>query len=613
MNINFEKLIIHNFKSFSDIELNLNISNTITLIGGENCDVTNGSNGVGKTSLLQAVQYALYGLPECRNKLLKNINISKEPNYDGFFVRLFFSINGEKYIIQRGCNKSDEQYLDLVTFKNNNINEPIKLNSSSIKETSNQIVSLLGGLDSEGYTRCVYLSPHSTNKFFEMTRSTKTQLLSSISGRAKLVEINEKIISDLLKKSNELTNIASHLSLIEDQIDNLTKQQNENQKRHESNLEDLINKIENIKQKIKNKEPHLTELTTLLKNKESELKTLIDLLQTKQSDLKTIIDNKYKTSLNINKSENKIEKFNSQLVEIQKVTSLLCQDCSPKIENLYDTNSINKKINLEKEKLEISRQSLQSIQAEQNKLEEESSTLSENVKQKRNEINEVNSNLFELDKELTSLNSQKKSEEQHLNDVKKNQNDLSPIIESLKKDSYKPKLNEYNELMKSKQILSVLKYITSHDVVSKYLTPQFVSDINTWFNYYCQKMYSQHYLIMDANYEYRIFDSRKNEISYPMLSSGEKMRMDIAMSLTLRYLICKYSRIYTNVLFIDEYVDSNLDSNAIAGIQSVLSDLINFGDLSIYLISHRNEMNTTGLKTITVYKESGISDIKLSS
>jgi ABC-type dipeptide/oligopeptide/nickel transport system ATPase subunit len=107
------------------------------------------------------------------------------------------------------------------------------------------------------------------------------------------------------------------------------------------------------------------------------------------------------------------------------------------------------------------------------------------------------------------------------------------------------------------------------------------------------------------------FMTPAGEVSYDTFSSGEKMRLNIAISFTFRKLLFKYLNIDVNVLILDEYVDSALDKLAIGGIINLLNEICSDNPLTnIYVVSHRNEivMEINGSKII-VQKTNGISKI----
>ena len=126
---------------------------------------------------------------------------------------------------------------------------------------------------------------------------------------------------------------------------------------------------------------------------------------------------------------------------------------------------------------------------------------------------------------------------------------------------------------------------------------------------YLNRMGSKFTCVFDDNLFYT-FHTESGETDYANFSSGEKMRLSISTSLAFRDFMANRSGINCNILVLDEYIDSNIDSLAINELINILKEFNIKNKQDIYIVSHRSELSEELFtRMITIEKRDGISKI----
>lgn len=187
---------------------------------------------------------------------------------------------------------------------------------------------------------------------------------------------------------------------------------------------------------------------------------------------------------------------------------------------------------------------------------------------------------------------------------------FSELIENNNRD-IESKTVEKTDKLKERQKLALLKFMTDEDTVHKFVVSQFAKDINFYISKYLNAMGVNYMVSFDNDLTYT-FTTPVGEMTYETFSSGEKMRLNIAISFAFRKLLMKYLNIDFNLLLIDEYMDSALDTLAISGIINLLNEIkLENSEYCIYIISHRSDiLSELSTNSLIVKKLNGISSIE---
>lgn len=200
MLLNFLNVTLRNFLSVGNVTQSIRLDiNGLTLVLGNNTDVgntgaSNSRNGVGKTSLLQAISYALFGEPLTNIKLDNLIN---SINQKGMLVTIEFEINGDGYRIERGRKPNIFKF-----YKNNK--QAVREESDSLgenKHTQEEINRLLG-MDHTLFCHIVAMNTYTT-PFLKMKPADQREVIEQLLGVVTLSERDAKLV-EIIKETKRL-------------------------------------------------------------------------------------------------------------------------------------------------------------------------------------------------------------------------------------------------------------------------------------------------------------------------------------------------------------------------------------------------------------------------
>ena len=543
----FKKLRWKNFLSTGNVftEINLNEHNT-TLIVGE--------NGAGKSTMLDALSFVLFG------KAFRKINkpqLINSINQKGLVVEVEFSIGANNYKIIRGVKpvvfevyqngNLMNQSAEMKDYQEILEKQIIKVNHKSFSQvvvlgsaTFQPFMQLPGGQRREVIEDLLDLQIFTTmNALLKDKITINTGNILEVTSKRKLVEEKIKLISQHLAEmqSNNEQMIAEKKSRIEEtdkQISNLTDQYHyiDNQiKNFKEDTEDepkigkRINQLSQLRHKIEAKR-------ALLDNDISFFKKHENCPTCTQS-----ISSKFRETTLSNKN-NEIENIDTALVDLVKQ---------------YDET--NARLN---EIIEI-HANVNTLQFETHKLKTKMSSL----------IEYRNS----LDEEIKNIN--KKTSEQDDTKI----SDLEKEMIILKKS--------FNELNDDKQVLSAASSLLKDGGIKARIIKQYVPVINKLINKYLSSMDFFVQFDLDEEFNETIKSRFRDEFSYASFSEGEKMRINLAILFTWRAVAKLRNSISTNLLIMDEVFDSSLDTNGTEEFLKIIKNLTS--DTNTFIISHKTD------------------------
>ena len=309
----FKSLTIKNFMSVGNITQGIKFNNDLTLVLGENLDLgANGSrNGTGKTTIVNALSYALYGNALTKIKLGNLIN---KTNEKGMVVSVEFSKNGIDYKIERGRKPNilklfigDQEIDDSAQGDN--------------RETQKTIEDILG-LSHEMFKHIVALNTH-TEPFLNMKVSDQRDIIEELLGITLLSE-KASVLKELIKDKKDsikqenfrITAIKESNKRIEQQILGLEQKHKIWNKSQLNDVTDLYTKITTLESSINDVELEISmqrdlEIYNTKQTKLSEMTRTISSLVLKQSTWDTTHDN------DISNIATAIEKLNSVDIELE--------------------------------------------------------------------------------------------------------------------------------------------------------------------------------------------------------------------------------------------------------------------------------------------------------
>lgn len=608
MKLTFEKISIKNFLSFEDETFNFDELEGMTIIIGKNNDIPGSKNGAGKSNLFSALVFALYGdIPNG----LKRINIPNRmlPESVPVEVSLTFYAGNTKYLINRGLSKKYRTAsCDIFRYDDE---ELVNITKSSIILTQKFINNEILKIDMSLFLRAMLLSADQSYNFFKLNAGQKREFIENLFGLDFYKDIYNKIHQDTIALSKDI-NIIEHdrineeynINLYKTELEKYTKSLQESQKSYAEKYDKVLAEYTDNSNKLKN----IDKICEVLENKRDDLETNlrgilynIDQINAKVSKYTTLVV----------KNETKLQNIESQFKKIDSVVSNVCDKCRKVI--IDYTDFFNKKTELEKLNSAIikAKTELDSANTELNEYTE--------LKNKRTqEITDIIHKLQKADLGKNTLEVTNNKLKETINELKTlikksntESNPYTPLIEASTK-----KLNGYNKKLKEYDTkysyLEMAESIVSQDTIKKFIVADMLSLLNNRISYYLNKIGARYTCEFDENMDYS-FITDSGEADYNNFSSGERARLAIATSFAFRDFMAIRVGVTSNILILDEYMDSNLDSLAINGLLNILTEFLSLYNQRVYVISHRHEIDESIFNnTIIVEKTNGISKLSIS-
>ena len=620
MNIIFSKVVLHNFLSFGDAELDLKDCGTVFVSGVNKNPKDNArSNGSGKSALWDAVGWALTGTTiRGVSKEVANINTS-----GGCYVELYFNIDGVEYAIKRykdHCSLGNS----VKFFVNNN-----DVSGKGIRDTEKIIQEYLPDVTSSLVGSVIILGQGLPQRFSNNTPSGRKEVLETLSKSDYMIEdIKKKLSVRRDNLSNEINAVRDTLitvsakanmtqSQLDDtktKLDKLVLSTDEDLNQKETFLSTLKCKLSELLEKKAQKNDDIScktnELSTTHASFSKELETIKD---TYKNSLDSMYQLVVKTDLEVKNIEREINKIQN-IQEFcptcgQRIPDFNRPDVKPLQESLKkNTDMLTKYINQYEETLATQNKELQHKNSEYNskiaQINDQISSFKRDLSSLERSIDEVMSQVSSTTVEVERI----KTEIKTYNDKR---NDLICYCEKLTTE-----LEKYNEeiLYNNTKESSLKLHI---DTVNKmlsiatrefrgYLLQNVIEFINRQAKDYCSSIFGSDLIdfCLDGN---NINISYNNKL-YESLSSGERVKCDIIVQLSIRSMLCSFNNFSSNILVLDEVFDG-LDSLGCEQIIKLLSEKLTDIE-SIFVVSHRADLPISYDRTLVVEKDSsGISKI----
>lgn len=622
MIVRFNKVKMHNFLSYEDVEVDL-LSKGFCLVSGQNNYRKDSalSNGSGKSTVWSAICFAITGetLSGVKNNL-RNIYTSSNESY----VELQFSVDKDEYILIRYI----EPKSDLKINKNH-----VDISGKGIRESEKILGENLPDLSKDLISSTILLGQGLPNRFSSFSPSGRKELLERLTKSDFMIEdIKQRI-------SNRLTEITTQKRSYEDSLlINQTSLTNEIKTLENANIalentfgvkKDFSTLIENAKKLCNDLAAKNKQLDIEIKNIEAENEKInSDTLRLTEEKASVTAEEFKLYSEAYNKLNNEKTILQNNITyltkEIRRLKEMkdICPTCGQKIPWVLkpDTTIQEEKIKeLEAQILDLDNKLtevgnkhsiyLSQIETAYAGLAELQNTLKENKNKYTKLKTDLDLNLEQNKKAEEALN-------QLIYDRDNEEKQHSALIKIIDEQNSKINLLNNNiQIIKNAELvleehLAVVKKIDT--LVKRDFRGYLLYNIIEYLNQKA-KEYSQ---IVFGTEELNIYlDGNALDISYcnklyEMLSGGEKQRVDIITQFAIRELLQAYFNYSSNILVLDEITD-NLDKIATSKIFDLITDKLKDVE-SVFIISHHaDELEIPVDSEMQVIKnENGISSIK---
>lgn len=680
--ITIKNITLRNFLSIGQVTQAVDFDKKeLTLILGENLDLggDGARNGTGKTTLIQGLSYALFGVPI--NNIRKD-NLVNRTNAKGMLVTLEFNVNGTNYKIERGRKPN------ILKFYVNDVHQKQKEDDTAQGENkeTQQLIQKILNMTPDMFRHIVVLNTYS-EPFLALKNNEQRDIIEQLLGITLLSE-KADIVKDMIRTSKDeiqqeefrVKAVEEANKRVKEQIDSFKRRQKLWKTKHDEDLSKFVTEYDELSkididselqahkdltiwnQQKKQQETYdalIARQTAWMQKQDKDINALklkmdelshIDFVAelqahrdlityNQQVTLKTAYSNKIdslrkeitKEGKNYTKLETEVDTLKehkcyacgqdfhddqhtsvlSNKVELLNTSKSHLDDLKFQLDELVNNPVIvgDKPVTHYKTEVEAVRQSteIDNIKRQIEEKEHENNPFSEQLLDTPSVVlgrqpvthYDAETEAIEHRTKVSSLLSQIESKAQETDPYQEQISEMeSQALQEINFD----KINEITKAMEHQKFL--LDLLTSKDsFVRKKIIDQNLSYLNARLTHYLDKIGLPHLVVFKNDLQVEITELGR-ELDFDNLSRGERNRLILGLSFAFRDV---WENLYApiNTLFIDELIDSGLDTMGVENALAILKDMSRRRHKSIWLVSHREELAGRVPNVLKVVKENG--------
>jgi len=570
--INFEKLRFKNFLSTGNnlTEIDFDMSPTTLVVG---------HNGAGKSTMLDALSFGLFGKP---HRKISKPQLVNSINQKGLLVEVEFRIGSQKYKVVRGIKPNKFE----IWVNGNMVNQ-----NSHAREYQQMLENNIIKLNHKSFHQIVVLGSSSFVPFMQLTSQARREVIED------LLDIN------VFSKMNGL--LKERMSILKDQIG------------------DNGHKLSIVETKINSQKKYLRDLSSITAQQKKEK---LDTIKSLQEDIRVLNDKNdeltkditekspdvnektIKVSEDITSLDRYVAQFKTQQKEVVKQAKFFeenqtCPTCEQEIDDKtknYHLDRCKTKAGTIKNALDMGEAQRQSLLSKQEALQVQMDCLREwqsKVNANNQEIRAINRTIDGINDELVNLN----EETGDLTEANTELENLRVEKEGLQDEKYR--LNEQNSYHR------ISAELLKDTGIKTKIIKQYLPVINNLTNQYLQTLDFFVHFDLDESFTETIRSRHRDAFSYDSFSEGEKQRIDLSLLFTWRQIAKMKNSVATNLLILDETFDSSLDEEGIENLMKIIASLGE--DTNVFVISHKSELEDAAFqRRLEFVKEKNFSKLK---
>ena len=565
--IHFKKLKWKNFLSTGNVFTEINLaSKETTLIVGQ--------NGAGKSTILDALSFGLFGKPFRKINKPQLVNSITQKNC---LVEIEFSIGSKEYKIVRGIKPTVFE-----VYQNGNL-----LNQNAeMKDYQELLEKQIIKVNHKSFSQVVVLGSATFQPFMQLSSGQRREIIEDLLDLQIFTVMNSILKDKVLINSENIYEVNTSKKLVNSKIE-LTKN-------HLQELQINNNKLVEEKEKnIKDTNKRIKEYT----NKIDRITKQIEICKKDIEDNESVSKKLEKLSKLRHQIEAKVAILNKDVIFFSNHEN--CPTCKQNIDKNFRDKTIEEKTSQIKDTEEGLK--LLSLEYE---------TANNRLKQIMNMNNDIQKFEMERVEYKTTINSLNKYIEQLIQEIEKLK-DKNEVVD-VKIVDYEKELNaletRYNELSEEKEVLSAATVLLKDTGIKSKIIRQYIPVINKLINKYLSSMDFFVSFELDENFNETIKSRYRDDFSYASFSEGEKQKIDLALLFTWRAIAKLRNSISTNLLIMDEVFDSSLDQNATDYLMNIIREIAK--DNNIIIISHKEHLNEKFNNVLKFVKNKNFSQIQ---
>lgn len=515
-----------------------------------------GHNGAGKSTMLDAIAFGLFGKP---HRSINKQQLVNSINQKDCLVELEFSIGKTNFKVVRGIKPNKFEIWKNDTMINQ---------SSHAKEYQRILEQNYLKLNHKSFHQIVVLGSSSFIPFMQLPGGHRREVIEDLLDINVFSKMNQLLKEKAAVLRERMRDNDYQIDIIKNRVETQKKYINDVKILTEQNISSKKTQIEEYNTEIENLERENGELSTEVDREQGPIEENLNKLHDKKQAL-----------LQYN------AQFKQQMGQITKDAKFYednesCPTCSQDI----DSELRQSKLSAAKSKAKELKSAMDTAAEESTSVEQNITRLSEQL----SEIREKQSNIQSNSRQITTLRSQIDSLKSELEtsavaDLNAAQEELKNITaskEGLLESKFK--MNEdksYNDV-----ILEMLKDTGIKTKIIK----QYIPVINKFVNQYLQVLDFFVHFDLNESFQETIRSRHRDEFTYDSFSEGEKQRIDLALLFTWRQIAKMKNSVATNLLILDETFDSSLDHDGVDNLMKILYSLDD--STNTFVISHKGDI-----------------------
>ena len=572
--VSFKELKIKNFLSIGEENVVVNFEKGLHIVTGINRDKEDRRNGVGKSTIADALYFAIFGatLRDIKKNFIANNLTSGTCE-----VQLSFTVDDPKHGINefdiiRTLNPSK-----VYVYKNGN-----DKTRDSISNTNEYINTVLSSTP-EIFQNCVIMTLNNHVPFMGKSKTEKRKFIEQIFN----LEIFSKMLVELRNEHNEVKrNFDIEITRLEETNNHLNTQKQQ---------------VDNFEE---NKAQRISRIQDQINNKNTDLKNYKDEKNTVESlDDKPYVDKSNEINeeiVNLNKDKNekyeKIVQLKTNLTNNKNTLTKIgtdeatCPMCLRPLED-HDKDLIE----TEKEKINtILENILSDIKTNKKNYENVVSEINSysvaktKIDNKINEIKNQKDNISYLERNITEIENIINQYKSDINDIKNENNSFDDLINDTTNKINDIK-QEIDSIKKVINLMDVVKFVVSEEGVKSFIVKKILSHFNGKLTHFLKKLDSNCVCMFNEYFEEEIINEKGKICLYNNFSGAERKAIDLACLFSFMDMRKSQGDVYYNISFYDELFDSSLDEKGVDLVLEILNERVEKYNECVMVISHRKE------------------------
>ena len=566
----FEKVRWKNFLStgnvFSEIDLQRSRTNLIV-----------GHNGSGKSTILDALTFSLFGKPF--RKISKSMLVNSVNEKDTM-VEIEFSIGKNSYQVIRGIKPNK-----FMVYCNG---QPWDEDAKAVDQQKNLEQNVLK-MNFKSFTQIVVLGSSTFVPFMRLPGQQRREIIEDILDIQVFSVMNNRLKDKIRENNEEIKDLDYQLHLLEEKIELQKQYMLELKKKTDAEIDKKKEKIKEYQQEEESSLGNIRDLTDQVTNLSTEMEEY-------------------------SKSSSKLKKLNTFLIKLnQKLQTCkkeheffednhVCPTCTQDLSDEFRADKIEEgKTKLDE--MNVGYEELQTAIKDEEKRNEKFLELTQEVNTKNTTITNINYQLMSIRSNIDEISKEIKELEGSTPDKKAEFVKLEGLIEDKKATKKNCAVSK-----KDRDVLQVATTLLKDSGIKTRIIKTYLPTMNKLINQFLQSMDFYVNFTLNENFEETIKSRYRDVFSYESFSEGEKARIDISLLLTWRSIAKLKNSVDTNLLILDEIFDGSLDQSGTSDLGWILR---NFDDnTNVFVISHKTLLDDKFDRTITVNKDKNYSTLE---